>query len=290
MSFYDDLDRCMQNPEFRRSYEEQARQLNGAESATVPIRQRPIPDQLDYFSTKLAGLLDGAKLERETLIIIGAAVVNIGAIAAQLRAQPLPSITDAISDVEAEASATLDLTIDEVRALHPDDAAVAEVRAWLPEGTPDNALIELEAHTLRGVLAVLDQWEQNARTAAAQRNAAEGSMERAKVDMRLLREDVGDANKRADAAEALKRAAYADRSAAIERADEAERELAELRERIGNVRQTEWGSGKGESGVKLCGAPNDAYDYARAYGERVFTRKLYAGPWQPDDEEGDDDA
>lgn len=87
MSFYDDLDRCMQNPEFRRSYEEQARQLNGAESATVPIRQRPIPDQLDYFSTKLAGLLDGAKLERETLITIGAAVVNIGALAAQLRKQ-----------------------------------------------------------------------------------------------------------------------------------------------------------------------------------------------------------
>lgn len=120
------------------------------------------------------------------------------------------------------------------------DGAVAELMAWLPESTPDNALIELEAHTLRGVLAVLDQWEQNARTAAAQRNAAEGRLEAAKVDMRLLREDAGDADKRVDAAGALKRAAYADRSAAIERADEAERELAELRERIGEARQ-EWG-------------------------------------------------
>lgn len=71
---------------------------------------------------------------------------------------------------------------------------------------------------------------------------------------------------------------------------EAERDeaRAELKELTGSVRETEWGSGKDESYVKVCGAPNDAYDYARAYGERVFTRKLYAGPWVPDDEDGDD--
>lgn len=41
---------------------------------------------------------------------------------------------------------------------------------------------------------------------------------------------------------------------------------------------TDWGSGKDESRVRSCGGMNDAYDYARAYGEQVFTRKLYAGP------------
>lgn len=55
-------------------------------SEPVPIRQRPIPDQLDHFSEKLAGLLD-RELDREALIAIGAAVVNLGAIAAQLRAE-----------------------------------------------------------------------------------------------------------------------------------------------------------------------------------------------------------
>lgn len=65
---------------------------------------------------------------------------------------------------------------------------------------------------------------------------------------------------------------------------EAERDAArsELTEILGHVRETEWGSGRDESYVKVCGAPNDAYDYARAYGERVFTRKLYAGPWEED--------
>lgn len=64
---------------------------------------------------------------------------------------------------------------------------------------------------------------------------------------------------------------------------------AKLKALTGNVRETEWGSGADDSYVKVCGAPNDAYDYARAYGERVFTRKLYADPWRPDSEDGDDD-
>lgn len=159
----------------------------------VPIRQRPIPDQLDYYSELLAPLVDWSRLrDREAMIAVGATLVGLGAIAAQLRAHPLPSITDGITDFEAEASAEFDLTIDEVRALHPDDAAVAEVRAWLPEGTPDNALIELEAHTLRSVLKVLDQWEWNAREAAAQHNAAESRLETAKINMRMLREQIGE--------------------------------------------------------------------------------------------------
>lgn len=66
-------------------------------------------------------------------------------------------------------------------------------------------------------------------------------------------------------------------------------EVGQLHSLVAIVRETEWGSGKDESYVKVCGAPNDAYDYARAYGEHVFTRKLYAGPWSPDVEEGDDD-
>jgi hypothetical protein len=53
----------------------------------VPLRQRSIPDQLDHFGDKLGGLLDGANLDRDMLIVIGAAVVNLGAIAAQLRKQ-----------------------------------------------------------------------------------------------------------------------------------------------------------------------------------------------------------
>lgn len=262
MSFYDDLERNMQNPEFRRAYEEQTRQLEsspvepsgkrltwdqlrtherqqggywdylsgGKVWVSVPnpssgavaedaepapwvsgpvLRKRPIPDQLDYFSERLAALLDGAKLDRDTLIAIGATVVNLGAIAAQLRKQPLPDITAGISDAEAEASATSDLTIDEVRALHPDDAAVAEVRAWIPEGTPDHALIELEAHTLRGVLAVLDGWRRNAFGVAAQRNA---------VEVQLAKTGADGAQWQA-------------------RAEEAERELAELRAQA----REEWG-------------------------------------------------
>lgn len=67
-------------------------------------------------------------------------------------------------------------------------------------------------------------------------------------------------------------------------------ELAELRAVVGSVRSTEWGSGANESYVKPCGTPSDAYGYAGAYGGRVFKRKLYAGPWCPDDEESDDDA
>lgn len=53
----------------------------------VPLRQRSIPDQLDHFGNKLGGLLDRANLDRDMLIVIGAAVVNLGAIAAQLRKQ-----------------------------------------------------------------------------------------------------------------------------------------------------------------------------------------------------------
>lgn len=121
---------------------------------------------------------------------------------------------------------------DDVRALHPDDAAVAEVRAWIPEGTPDEALIELEAHTLRGVLAVLDGWRRNAFAVAAQRNAVEAQLAETSADGAQWQA-------RAEEAEALKRAAYADRSAAIERADAAERELAELRALLGEP-ETEW--------------------------------------------------
>lgn len=219
----------------------------------VPIRLRSIPDQLDHFSELLAPLLARDGVDRETLLAVGATIVNLGAIAAQLR-KATPS-----------------------GPLHPDDAAVAEVRAWLPEGTPDNALIELEAHTLRGVLAVLDQWEQNARNAAAQRNAAEGTLERAKVDMRLLREDVGDANKRADAAGALKRAAYADRSAAIERADEAERELAELRIR-GGAPETVWGHQvHGDDGWAGEAVPQASEAAARALVEHMNTKSIRPG-------------
>lgn len=53
----------------------------------VPLRQRPIPDQLDYHSEKLAALLDTRKLDRDTLIAIGAAVVGLGSAASQLRKQ-----------------------------------------------------------------------------------------------------------------------------------------------------------------------------------------------------------
>lgn len=108
---------------------------------------------------------------------------------------------------ESPASAAAD--IDEVRALHPDDAAVAEVRAWIPEGTPDDALIELEAHTLRGVLAVLDGWRRNAFGVAAQRNA---------VEVQLAKTSADGAQWQA-------------------RAEEAERELAELRAQA----REEWG-------------------------------------------------
>lgn len=66
---------------------------------------------------------------------------------------------------------------------HPDDAAVAEVRGWL-DGAQDEDLIELEARTLSGVLAVLDGWEQNARTAVAQRNTAYGELEQLRAELR----------------------------------------------------------------------------------------------------------
>lgn len=55
-----------------------------------PLRKRPIPDQLDYFGEKLGAQLGVEGLPRDTAIAIAAAVaaavVNLGAIATQVRA------------------------------------------------------------------------------------------------------------------------------------------------------------------------------------------------------------
>lgn len=147
----------------------------------VPIRQRPIPDQLDYYSELLAPLVDWSRLrDREAMIAVGATLVGLGAIAAQLRARPLPSITDGISDAEAYASATFDLTIDEVRNLKTDrDAAIAEWRhavgerdkakAVCKEWSKENRLLRDRAEEAEAALAELRE-----RIARITGTAAEG--------------------------------------------------------------------------------------------------------------------
>lgn len=87
------------------------------------------------------------------------------------------------------------------RDQHPDDAALAEVRTWL-DGLNDEAQVQFKVRKLRGVLNLLDGWERAARGAADQRNAAYTELDAAKVDMRLLREDVAAATERAVKAEA----------------------------------------------------------------------------------------
>lgn len=52
----------------------------------VTIRQRPLPDQIDYFVDKLAALLDRDPIPpRDVLMAVGPAIVSLGAIAAKLR-------------------------------------------------------------------------------------------------------------------------------------------------------------------------------------------------------------
>jgi hypothetical protein len=55
------------------------------DQAPIELRRRPLPDQLDYLSDKLATHVDPAKVPRDALIAIGAAIVHMGVIAAELR-------------------------------------------------------------------------------------------------------------------------------------------------------------------------------------------------------------
>jgi hypothetical protein len=75
---------------YQQASEAQARE-SLTEDGVVPLRQRPIPEQIDYLTDKLAAQLDGSKLPREILIAIGAAIVTMGAIAAKLR-QEAPDV------------------------------------------------------------------------------------------------------------------------------------------------------------------------------------------------------
>lgn len=58
-----------------------------AEAGQVPLRQRPIPEQLDYFAEKLAAQINPGDVPREAIIAMGATIVGIGAIATELRKQ-----------------------------------------------------------------------------------------------------------------------------------------------------------------------------------------------------------
>jgi hypothetical protein len=62
----------------------------------VPLRKRPIPDQLDYLGEQLAAQMNPGDIPRDTLIAMGAAIVNMGAIATELRkrAAEQPPLTD----------------------------------------------------------------------------------------------------------------------------------------------------------------------------------------------------
>ena len=82
------------------------------------ITRRSIPDQIDYLADTIGD--DPAKNAGVTLRLRAVAeAIRSGADVVLEREPaepaPLPSITDGITDYEAEASAVYDLTIDEVR-------------------------------------------------------------------------------------------------------------------------------------------------------------------------------
>lgn len=53
---------------------------------SIPLHRRPIPDRLDYFSTRLAEQIDFKKLPHDAIIAIAAAVINLGTMATETRA------------------------------------------------------------------------------------------------------------------------------------------------------------------------------------------------------------
>ena len=164
----------------------------------ILLRQRPIPDQLDYFSEQLAALVDPDRLDRDALIAVGATLVGLGAIASKLRAEPMPRITDGITGDEAYASAEFDLTIDEIRSFKSRaEAAEAQLKAVM-QYTHEIGEVQAGLPSPEAAVARAGYWQ------ALQRVSAQGAREQS------------------------------------ERADAAEKELAGLRERIGEERE-EWG-------------------------------------------------
>lgn len=71
------------------------------DAAPVPLRQRSIPDQLDYFGDKLAAQLDTQTVPRDALIAMGAAIVGMGHIATVLRKQAAPLTAEEFTDLRA---------------------------------------------------------------------------------------------------------------------------------------------------------------------------------------------
>lgn len=175
------------------------------------------------------------------------------------------------------------------RAQHPDDAAVAEVRAWLG-GLDDEAQVQFKVCKLRGVLNVLDGWERAARGAADQRNAAELRLETAKVDMRMLRDegkrlraDLRTTNIRARTAEI----AWSRQQNIIEaerrRAETAERELAEMRAK--HQPGPNLHAWRRPDGYRVHGDEELIRGSVKRYGGTFETAETcrYQGEWKPAD-------
>src|SRR5260221_5563454 len=153
---------------------------------------------------------------------------------------------------------------------------------------------------LREQLAVAnderDQWERNCRGAAADRIAAWGKLDAAKIDMILLREDVAAANGRAETAERLVETRRRLQAASDRQHDKA-MAVAEAKadELIGHLRarldgpgeakplRTEWSTANTYAHPdddivnRALAMSNDRHPTEIYTG--MLSRQLYAGPW-----------
>lgn len=218
-----------------------------------------------------------------TQIVVGAfqellaEVTRLRAVETKLRALVADEHTRLSQEMENEESER-----------HPDDAAVTEVRTWI-DGLDDEAPTQFKVRKLRGVLNLLDGWERNARRAADQRNGAYSELDMAKVDMRLLREDVAAATTRAETAERELAEMHATASDLIGENEQLRaelvktgEELAEMRERIGEA-TVAW-----VPGDEYGPFTNTAYTEAAARGQLTTGQKAWwrvVGEWKAADDD-----
>lgn len=67
----------------------------------VQLRQRTIPEQLDYLGDQLAAQIDAATVPPDALVAMGAAVIGFGRIATVLRKQAAPLTAGDFADLRA---------------------------------------------------------------------------------------------------------------------------------------------------------------------------------------------
>jgi len=95
----------------------------------VLLRQRPIPDRCDYLAAQLAPHIEPKTMPREALIAVSAAIVNLGAIGAEVRTllADLAAATARAEQAEARVSALTELVADVGRDNDQLRARLAEI-------------------------------------------------------------------------------------------------------------------------------------------------------------------